>query len=302
MSDRAVEVVDVAPRDGLQILPHPLPTATRAELVRRLADAGVPRIEAVSFVHPARVPQMADAEDVVRRLPADGRAAICAMVLNERGYDRLVASGLREVRIALAVSDVFSERNSGFPTVTAVEVGRRILARAAADGIAAGVVLATAFGCPFSGKVDPGRVVSIAEQLTGAGAGEIVFADTIGVAVPGEVRRVLEGSAHLPATLGVHLHNTRNTGYANAFAAVEAGAVILDASVGGLGGCPFAPGATGNIATEDLVYQLERAGVSTGIDLDALVDVAVWLRDDVALDLDGQIHKVSRFPPAAVLS
>ena len=298
MTASAVQLVDVAPRDGLQILPRTVPPRVRAELTSRLLAAGLPRVEAVSYVHPDRVPQMAGAEDVVRSLEPDERDRVSGLVLNERGYERLQANGLRDVRFALAVSDAFSRRNSGLSTDTALEGARAVLRRAAEDGLSAGVVLATAFGCPFSGHVDAGRVAWLAEEVAAAGADEIVFADTIGVAAPSEVRRTLDAASSLDPTLGVHLHNTRNTGYLNAFAAVEAGADVLDASAGGLGGCPFAPGATGNIATEDLVYLLEREGIATGVDLDRLVRVAHWMRDDVGLALDGQLHKVDRFPPA----
>lgn len=292
----AVQIVDVGPRDGLQILPQVVSPPVRAELVARLAGAGLRRVEAVSFVHPARVPQMAGAEEVVRELPRDEQVRVSGLVLNERGYDRLAASGLPEVRVALAVSDAFSERNSGVPTEAALEAARAIVRRARGDGLLTGVVLATAFGCPFSGEVHPARVAWLAEELAAAGVDEIVFADTIGVAVPRQVRRLLHDAKDLGPTLGVHLHNTRNTGYLNAFVAIEAGAEVLDASVGGLGGCPFAPGATGNIATEDLVHLLEREGIATGVDLDRLVGVAHWLRDDVGLALDGQLHRVGRFP------
>jgi hydroxymethylglutaryl-CoA lyase/(R)-citramalyl-CoA lyase len=298
----AVQIVDVGPRDGLQILSQVVSPPVRAELVARLAGAGLRRVEAVSFVHPTRVPQMAGAEEVVRALPRDERLRVSGLVLNERGYDRLAASGLPEVRFALAVSDAFSERNSGVSTAAALEAARAIVRRARADGRLTGVVLATAFGCPFSGEVDPARVARLAEQLAAAGVDEIVFADTIGVAVPRQVRRLLKDAQDLGPTLGVHLHNTRNTGHLNAFVAIEAGAEVLDASVGGLGGCPFAPGATGNIATEDLVFLLEREGIATGVDLDRLVAVAHWLRDDVGLALDGQLQRVGGFPPQAARS
>jgi isopropylmalate/homocitrate/citramalate synthase len=296
----AVEIVEVGPRDGLQNVARTLPPARRAELSWWLAGAGVQRIEVASFVHPTRVPQMAGAEEVVAALRPTAGARHCGLVLNARGFERLVASGLREVRFTFAVSEAFNRRNSNASTEEGLATALDVLARAHAAGLHAGFVLATAFGCPFSGEVDPGSVLGLAEDLARAGADEIVFADTIGVAVPRQIRRVLAGAAELGPVTGVHLHNTRNTGYLNAFVALEAGARVLDASVGGLGGCPFAPGATGNIATEDLVNMLEREGVPTGIDLDQLTATTRWLRDIAGLEAPGQVHRVDPFPPTSI--
>jgi len=293
-----VEIVEVGPRDGLQNAPVQVAPAERAALVDRLASAGLTRIEAVSFVDPARVPRMAGAEEVIAALTDDVVACGCGLVLNERGLDRLLATRLRSVRFTFAVSDAFNRRNSNAGTGRLLEAAHTTLARAREAGLRTGVVLATSFGCPFAGEVEAGATVELAAAVARAGPDEIVFADTIGVAVPRRVRAVLEGAAGLGPALGVHLHNTRNTGYANAYAAVAAGATIVDASIGGLGGCPFAPGATGNIATEDLVYLLEREGVATGIDADALHETARRLRDGTGLVLDGQLHRVPRFPPA----
>jgi hydroxymethylglutaryl-CoA lyase/(R)-citramalyl-CoA lyase len=286
-----VAIVEVAPRDGLQNAAVTLPPARRSELVRRLDAARVPRIEATSFVHPRAVPQMADAEAVVAEL-GNVDAKVCALVLNERGYERLAAARVRGVRYAFAVSEAFNRRNSNASVEDSLRGAAVVLRRAHDAGLHAGVVLATSFGCPFSGAVDPGLVIELASTLGALHPAEIVFADTIGVATPREVRTVVEGAAALGVPVGVHLHNTRNTGYANAFAALDAGADILDASVGGLGGCPFAPDATGNVATEDLVYMLEREGVDTAIDLDELCATARWLRDVCGLELDGQLHRV----------
>ena len=283
-----VTICDVGPRDGLQNLPQTLDPVVRAELCNRLAAAGLPRIEAVSFVSDERVPQMAGAEEVVAALEP-GTAVFAGLVLNERGYERLVASGLTEAHLTLAVSESFSRENANASVEDAASAAERILSRAPVDGIRATVTLSTAFGCPFEGPVDPGRVIAVAERLAGAGAAEIVYADTIGVGVPRQVKELL--AADVGAPVGVHLHNTRNTGFANAYAALEAGATIFDASVGGVGGCPFAPRATGNIATEDLVFLLHGEGVETGIDLGALIGVAEWLESVLGRPLEGQLYR-----------
>lgn len=272
-----VEVVDVGPRDGLQNASTPLSVADRVRLIRELLAAGVPRVEAVSFVHPGRVPQMAGAEEVVRGLTDDERARCCALVLNERGYERFLRAPVGGLRIALAVSGAFQQRNAGMSRAEGVRQATTVLRRAAADGVPAGVVLATSFGCPFDGEVDVAAAVDTAAALVDAGAREVVFADTIGVAVPGHVRTLLALAAGLGATLGIHVHNTRNTGYACTLAAVEHGATVVDASVGGLGGCPFAPGASGNVATEDVLYMLEREGLATGVRAGAVTDAGRWL-------------------------
>jgi isopropylmalate/homocitrate/citramalate synthase len=297
-----IELVEVGPRDGLQNAATTLPPAVRADLAGRLADSGLRRIEVASFVHPGRVPQMAGAEEVVAALEPRPGVRHCGLVLNERGLERLIGSGLREVRFTFAASDAFNRRNSNASMAEGLGAARAVIARARAEGLGAGVVLATSFGCPYSGEVDAGAVLGLAGELAAAGAQEIVFADTIGVAVPRQIRQVLEGAAGLGAKLGVHLHNTRNTGYVCAFVALEAGAQVLDASIGGLGGCPFAPQATGNIATEDLVYLLEREGIETGVDLDELVRTSRWLTHATMLDSPGLVRRVEPFPPHAAFA
>jgi hydroxymethylglutaryl-CoA lyase/(R)-citramalyl-CoA lyase len=294
-----VTVCDVAPRDGLQNDAKVLDPATRAELVNRLAATGVPRIETVSFVNPARVPQMAGAEEVVAGIARRDGVVYAGLALNERGYDRLLATGLDEVHFAFAVSEEFNRRNAGAPTEDSVTAGERIVARAHEDGIRATVTLGTSFGCPFEGRIDPGRVLELAARFVDGGADEIVFADTVGVGVPRQVRELVAAGLGLGVPVGVHLHNTRNTGLANAFAAVEAGATVLDASVGGIGGCPFAPRATGNIGTEDLVYLLHGEGIETGIDLGALVEVSSWLEEVLGRELEGMVYKAGVFAPVA---
>jgi hydroxymethylglutaryl-CoA lyase/(R)-citramalyl-CoA lyase len=289
-------ICDVGPRDGLQNMDRVLPAGLRAELIDRLARSGLPRIEAVSFVHPERVPSMSGAEDVVNAIRPGSTARIAGLVLNRRGFDRLARTGVPEVRFALAVSETFNQRNSNASTTSSVVVAREVIAAARTQGIRAVVVLATAFGCPYEGEVDPGVVLQIGCDLARAGADEIIFADTIGVAVPRQVRALVTPALALGPAIGVHMHNTRNTGYVTTFAAVEAGVDVIDASVGGLGGCPFAPAATGNIATEDIVYALEREGVNTGVDLDELLRTADWLQQVVGEPLDGQVGRAGPFP------
>jgi hydroxymethylglutaryl-CoA lyase/(R)-citramalyl-CoA lyase len=292
-----VTVCDVGPRDGLQNEPEVLAPETRAELVRRLAAAGVPRVEAVSFVRPDRVPQMAGAEEVEERVGAVG-AELSGLVLNERGWERFRATALGRVNVTVAATDSFSERNAGMPREEALLQAAAVLEAARGAGTPATATISVSFGCPFDGAVDEGEVVAVAERLDSSGAGEVVLADTIGVATPRAVRGLTERVAALATRTGGHFHNTRNTGYANALAALDGGATVLDASVGGLGGCPFAPRATGNIATEDLVYLLQGEGVETGIDLAALVEVSAWIAGVLGRDLPGQLARAG-IPGAA---
>ena len=294
-----VTICDVGPRDGLQNQPVTLAPGVRAELVDRLAAAGLPRIEAVSFVSPKHVPQMAGAEEVAAAIHRREEVVYAGLALNERGYDRLRDSGLDEVHFAFAASEEFNRRNAGATVEEGVTAGEWIIQRAKADGIKVTVTISTAFGCPFEGAVDPGHVAALAGRVADAGADEIVVADTIGVGVPRQVRDLVRRIEPLGVPLGIHLHNTRNNGFANAFAALEAGVRVFDASVGGIGGCPFAPRATGNIATEDLVYLLHGEGVETGIDLDALIDVAKWLETQLGRELEGQVYKAGTFAPVA---
>lgn len=290
-----VTLCDVAPRDGLQNHPTLVEPEVRAELVDRLAVTGLPRIEAVSFVSPARVPQMAGAEEVVGAIARRPGVVYAGLALNERGYDRLLAAGLDEVHFAFAASETFNRRNQGAAVADSVAAAARIVARARADGLRSTVTISTAFGCPFEGRVAPDRIFELAGELAAATPNEIVLADTIGVAVPRDVTRLVSALLPLGVTVGVHLHNTRNTGYANALAAVAAGATLLDSSLGGIGGCPFAPRATGNIATEDLVYLLHGEGIETGVDLEALIAVAEWLEGVLGQELEGHVYRAG--PP-----
>jgi hydroxymethylglutaryl-CoA lyase/(R)-citramalyl-CoA lyase len=294
-----VTICDVGPRDGLQNQPKILEPSTRAELVNRLAGAGLPRIEACSFVNPARVPQMAGAEEVVEGIDRVEGVTYAGLALNELGYERLASAGLDEVHFAFAATETFNQRNQNASVDESVHAAKRIVDRAHADGIRATVTIGVSFGCPFEGAVDSAKVRSLAEQLSVGGADEIVFADTIGVGVPRQVEQLVSEGVKLGKPVGVHLHNTRNTGFVNAYAAIDAGATVLDASVGGIGGCPFAPRATGNISTEDLVYMLHGEGIETGIDLDELISVAEWLEGVLERQLEGQIYRAGSFAPVA---
>jgi hydroxymethylglutaryl-CoA lyase/(R)-citramalyl-CoA lyase len=263
----------------------------RAELATRLARAGLPRVEVASFVDPRRVPQMAGAEEVVAGL--DGGAEWSGLVLNERGWERLAATGLPRANLTLAATETFNQRNGNRSLEQALAGAEAVLARADRPVTA---TISVAFGCPFEGRVDPGRVAGIAERLAAAGADELVLADTIGVATPGPVRRLTERVRILGRPVGGHFHDTRHTGVACALASVDAGAAVLDASVGGLGGCPFAPRATGNVATEDVVYALESEGVETGVNLDAVIETAGWISAVLGRELPGGVSRAGGFP------
>jgi len=292
-------ICDVGPRDGLQNEPEPLSAQIRAELVNRLAAVGVPRIEAASFVHPERVPQMAGAEAVAAGIePRDG-TIYAGLVLNEKGYERLAATALGEVHFSFGATETFNRRNANASVDESVATAQWISERAHSDGRTFAVSISVAFGCPFEGEVAPAHVLALAERIVAGGADEVVLADTIGVGVPRQVNELVRGVARFGRPAGVHFHNTRSTGFANAYAALHAGATVFDASVGGLGGCPFAPRATGNIATEDLVYLLHGEGVETGIDLEALIAVAVWLEETLGRELPGQVYRAGTFAPVA---
>jgi hydroxymethylglutaryl-CoA lyase/(R)-citramalyl-CoA lyase len=282
---------DVGPRDGLQNEAETFEPAARAELVNRLASAGLPRIEAVSFVREERVPQMAGAEEVVAAIERREGTEYSGLVLNEKGYERFAAApGLDRVNITLGATETFNQRNGGMSRDEALAQAEAVLAEASVPTTA---TISVAFGCPFEGEVDEDEVIALAERLN---ADEVVLADTIGIAVPSQVRRLVARLASDGRRAGFHGHNTRNTGYTNALAALEAGAEVLDSSVGGLGGCPYAPRASGNVATEDLVFLLEREGVRTGVDLDALVHVSEWLEGIFGRRLEGQLYRAGTWP------
>jgi isopropylmalate/homocitrate/citramalate synthase len=292
-----VVICDVGPRDGLQNESHTLEPAARAELCNRLASAGLKRIEAASFVNPKLVPQMAGAEEVMAALKRNPGASYAGLVLNDKGYERAVAAGVDEVHYAFAATDEFGRRNQNATTDEGLKTALAMVAKARSDRVPITVTISVAFGCPFEGPVPPERVLSIVEQLMAIPPDEICLADTIGVGVPSQVKDLVGSARRLGATVGAHFHNTRNTGYANAVAALEEGAVSLDASVGGAGGCPFAPKATGNIATEDLAYLLRGMGIDTGIDLDALIETSQWLGARLGIELPGLVSRAGDFPP-----
>jgi len=290
-----IEVVDVGPRDGLQNEEKTLSPEIRAELCERLAAAGVGRVEAASFVNPKRVPQMAGAEEVMSAIERSPGTTYAGLVLNEKGYERAIGAGVDEVRYAFPVTETFARRNQNTTVADATQLAARLVERARLDGVRVSITLSAAFGDPFEGRVEPEHVLRIAASVAASGPDEIVLADTIGVGVPSQVRKLIEGVMANGITVACHFHDTRNTGIANAAAAVESGATVLDASVAGTGGCPFAPRATGNIATEDLVYLLHNMGYDTGIDLDALIEVAIWLAQQLNKELPGQVHKAGNF-------
>jgi hydroxymethylglutaryl-CoA lyase/(R)-citramalyl-CoA lyase len=292
----SVSICEVGPRDGLQNEVVSLVPAVRAELVTRLVASGLERVEAVSFVNPARVPQMGGAEEVLGALAARVFERTSGLVLNARGFERAVATGIHEVHYAFAATETFNGRNANATVDEGVATALEVVAAGRAGGLRASVTIAAAFGCPFEGRVDPGRVLELVGRISVAAPDEIVLADTIGVATPGQVASLVRDAAAAFPAVGVHLHNTRGTGIANAWMAIEAGAKSLDASVGGIGGCPFAPRATGNIATEDLVYMLEAEGVETGVDLGGLIAVAEWLADMLGRPLPGQVYRAGPFP------
>ena len=283
-----VTLCDVGPRDGLQNESETFEPAMRAELVNRLAAAGLPRIEAVSFVRDDRVPRMANAEEVVAGIERRDDVEYSGLVLNERGWERFAATGLDRVNVTFAATESFNRENGNASLEEAVARVDAILARAGA--VPAIVTISVCFGCPFEGRVDPGVVIELAARF--AGRAEVVLADTIGVATPSTVRALVAQTG----AQGFHGHNTRNTGYANCLAALEAGARVLDASIGGLGGCPYAPRATGNVATEDVVYLLEGEGVDTGVDLDALIAISSWLESLLGRKLEGYVYRAGNWP------
>jgi hydroxymethylglutaryl-CoA lyase len=293
-----IEMVEVGPRDGLQNESALLTTAQKLELIGRALDAGARRIEANSFVNPKVVPQMADAEAVAAGLPRRDGVTFIGLVLNKRGALRAIEAGMDELGAVCAASDGFATRNQGMTSDASLAMCCEVVRLARERGRRAQITISTAFGCPFDGEVDPWRVVEMARAAAAAGPVEIAVADTIGVASPGEVTTLVERVAAVikPLAVRVHFHNTRNTGLANVWAAVQAGAKIVDASLGGIGGCPFAPRATGNVPTEDVAYMLHRSGYHTGLDLDRLIASARWLGNAMGRDVPGMLSKAGAFP------
>lgn len=293
--------MEVGPRDGLQNESAMVTTEDKRALIERIIAAGIRRVEVASFVDPRRVPQMADAERLVDLLPSRDDVVYIGLVLNERGAERALATQVHELGAVCVTTDAFALRNQGQTSDESLSVAKRIVSIAKAAGRRGQITIGGAFGCPFEGELKAGRTLEMAVQAAEAGPVEIALADTIGCAAPAEVEtlvgQVVEAVAPLPVR--AHFHNTRNTGLANVWAAVEAGARTVDASLGGLGGCPFAPAATGNVPTEDVVYMLERSGITTGLDLDRLIETASWFSKIIGKTLPGMVSRAGRFPRAA---
>jgi hydroxymethylglutaryl-CoA lyase len=296
---QTIEIVEVGARDGLQNEAAILDVEARVEFINRLEACGIRRIEAVSFVNPRRVPQMAGAEEIMAALPASDRVSRIGLVLNERGWERCVAAGCDEANVVVCASDGFGIRNQGASVAEQVATMAKIAERRAAEGgPRLSLTVSVAFGDPFDGEVSEAQVAAIAAEAAKAGIGEIALGDTIGVADPWTVRRRIEAVRKVApdARIRMHFHNTRNTGFANVYASIEAGCHVIDASTGGIGGCPFAPDATGNIATEDLVYMLERGGIETGLDLGKLIETARWVGGKLGKDVPSALTRAGVFP------
>ncbi|MEP9349080.1 hydroxymethylglutaryl-CoA lyase [Xanthobacter sp. KR7-225] len=300
MPPHTVEIVEVAPRDGLQNEQVQVSTPIKAELVRRAVEAGLRRVEVTSFVNPQRVPQMADAEALMQNVRTYPDLISIGLAMNRRGFDRARAAGCNEVNMVVVASESLGRRNQGMSTAESIAIVREVGAAAREAGLPMSVTIAASFGCPFEGEVPEARVLAIMEQILPEAPLEIAFADTIGCGVPAQVTSLLkQANALAPGMrLRCHFHNTRNTGLANVAAAVAAGARAIDASLGGTGGCPFAPGATGNVATEDVAWMLDRMGVSTGVDLDKAVEAAQWLAAALGKQMAGGVAKAGLFPKA----
>ena len=297
---REVTLMEVGPRDGLQNEATLVSTEDKLSLIHRALDAGCRRLEVTSFAHPRLMPQMADAEAVCQGLPQRGDVVYTGLVLNRRGYERLLATErLDEAGLVVPATDTFAQRNQGMDVAACLEMARGVLRDARQRGLRAQATIAVAFGCPFEGEVPLTRLLEIARALADEGPVEIALADTVGVGVPGQVLEsflALRDQLGLDMPLRGHFHDTRNTGIANAFAALQAGVETLDASVGGIGGCPFAPNATGNIASEDLLYMLDRMGYETGVDMQALIDCAGWLEGVLGKSVPSMLLRAGGFP------
>ncbi|MDX2234239.1 MAG: hydroxymethylglutaryl-CoA lyase [Hyphomonadaceae bacterium] len=295
----AVEIVEVSARDGLQNEPEVASTDDKLAMIRHAVAAGIRRMEVASFVNPAKVPQMADSAAVMAGLPRDDGVTYIALALNRRGFDRAAEAGAREVNFVLAASDTFAARNSGSSIQGLVDTLAEVVDLAQPEGIRVSATISVAFGCPFQGDVDPAVVERLAGQAAQAGAFEVALADTIGVADPGRVRDAFARArkAAAGAQLRAHFHNTRNTALANVLAAVEAGVTVIDGSLAGIGGCPFAPGAAGNVPTEDVLYMLDRMGFATGVDLEAAIAAARHIGVVLGRATPGMVSRAGGFPP-----
>lgn len=301
MRPGSIAFVEVGPRDGLQNENEVVSTRNKVAFIERAIAAGCKRIEVTSFVNPKRVPQMADADAVCAGLPRSGDVTFVGLVMNARGAERAIETGrLGQLGAVAVATDAFAMANQGQTSDESVESAKDIIIMAKAAGLTGQATIGAAFGCPFEGMVGEERVVAMAQRLAQAGPVEVALADTIGVADPAHVARLVARVAQAihPLPVRVHFHNTRNTGLANVWAAVNAGASVVDASLGGLGGCPFAPGAAGNVPSEDVVYMLERAGIDTGMNLERLVSASAWLSGVIGRRLPGMVAQAPPFPNA----
>ena len=298
---RSISIIEVGPRDGLQSEPEILTTATKIEFIKRAIDAGIRRTEVTSFVHPKRVPQMADAEAVIRGLPQRDDVIYIGLVLNRRGFDRARDVNIDEIGMAVVASDTYNQRNQGVPTIESIKAWLDIAKDAKAAGIRANVMVSSAFGCPFEGEVPLSRVLDIVDQVMEGDPVELGIADSIGVAVPNQVTELIEAVKERAPNVPIrcHFHNTRNTGLANAQAALDAGVDSLDASIGGIGGCPFAPAATGNVPTDDMLYMFDRSGVETGVSLEKIIETSNWLAEQLGRGVPAMLPKAGIFPQIA---
>ena len=298
MSTNSITLVEVGPRDGLQSEPEILSTDSKLAFINKAIDAGIRRLEVASFVHPKRVPQMADAEALIERLADRDDVSYIGLVMNEKGLDRALETKIGEIGMVVVATDSYNRKNQGVDTDESIRVWGKIAERAQKNGVRANVMISSAFGCPYEGEVKVERIVKLAKQVTEAGPAELGIADSIGVAVPNQVTellgRVRDAVGDLP--IRCHFHNTRNIGLANAQAAVDSGVSYLDASIGGIGGCPFAPAATGNIPTDDLLYLLDRSGVETGVSLEKIIEVSHWLEQELGRSVPALLPKAGIFP------
>ncbi len=295
----AIQICEVSPRDGLQNEKTLLTTDEKIELVTKSIAAGIKRIEVTSFVHPLKVPQMADAEAVMAGIPRVAGVKYAGLIMNARGLDRALAAGVDEVDIVVVATDTFAGKNQGVTSQESIRIATELVAAARAANVASTITVGAAFGCPFEGEVSLERITAIIAEVVAAGPDEIALADTIGVAVPSDITQrvaILKSLAPATTPLRLHLHDTRHTGVANAVAAVAAGIQVLDSSIGGAGGCPFAPKATGNVATEDLIYLFNRMRISTGVDLDLIIEAAIWLEERLDKKLPGALSRAGDFP------
>ena len=299
-----ISILEVGPRDGLQSEPEILPTEVKKEFITRTINAGIKQIEVTSFVHPKKVPQMADAEKLVESLPENDDVTYIGLIMNQRGFERARDCGIDEVGMVIVSTDTYNMKNQNVVTQESIDNWLSIAAEAKSAGIRTSVVIACSFGCPYEGEVDPEHIAEIAEKVLKGNPDIIGLADSVGVAVPNQIKKTFSLIKELAPALPLrtHLHNTRNTGLANAAAAIEAGVTIVDASTGGIGGCPFAPKATGNIPTDDLLYMLNRSGIETGVDLNQIVENSEWLESELGRAVPAMVPKAGIFPENAEIN